>query len=39
MGYGAAMAVVLFVLLMALTYVMMRASGRLVYYEGAERGG
>lgn len=37
MGYGAAMAVVLFVLLMLLTYVMLRVSGRLVYYEGEER--
>lgn len=38
MGYGSAMAVVLFVLLMILTYLMLRVSGRLVYYEGEERG-
>lgn len=36
MGYGAAMAVVLFVVLLALTVVMMRISGRLVYYAGEE---
>lgn len=37
MGYGAAMAVALFVILMILTYIMLRVSGRLVYYEGEER--
>ncbi len=38
MGYGAAMAVILFVVLLGLTVMMLRLSGRLVYYAGEEGG-
>jgi multiple sugar transport system permease protein len=38
MGYGATMAVFLFVVLLALTVLMLRLSGRLVYYEVEEGG-
>ncbi len=37
MGYGAALGVVLFAIIMALTYLSFRASNRLVYYEGRLR--
>ena len=37
MGYASAMAVVLFLVIMALTLLIFRSSGRWVYYEGARR--
>ena len=37
MGYGSALGVVLFAIIMALTYLSFRASNRLVYYEGRLR--
>lgn len=37
MGYASAMAVVLFLVIMALTVLIFRSSGRWVYYEGAMR--
>jgi len=37
MGYGSALGVVLFAIIMALTYLAFRASNRLVYYEGRLR--
>lgn len=37
MGYGAALGVVLFAIIMALTYLSFRASNRLVYYGGRLR--
>jgi len=38
MGYGAAMAVLLFLILLGLTVLMLRLSGRLIYYAGEEGG-
>ena len=37
MGYASAMAWVLFAIIMALTLLSLRVSGRVVYYEGATR--
>ena len=37
MGYGAALGIVLFLIIMTLTYLSFRVSGRLVYYEGRVR--
>ncbi len=37
MGYASAMAVVLFIVIMIITVVIFKSSGRWVYYEGARR--